>query len=558
VQPAPLDASSTRFRLGQILLACGMFLWVGAFMPEPQVLCTVPGLVCYLLLIERCKKLRHAVLWSGFFGAIAIGTGYRWLAQTVQDFGNIAPLPSYLMTALFGVMGMAHGVVILFLYRGMLVRGRRPHPLVLVLLFVAAEALPIRLFPWKIGHGAIDVPPLVQAASWGGVSAVSFVLLCLVVPIHEWVVWAFARRGPPARPQAALVTFAVGCAFFGIGHLQYRAALSDEAAATKTLRIGIVQPNVGRKDKRAATEAEGSQRDQSVAAYERGSRLAAKEGAELIVWPETAVVDSVPVMEPKHDPHVTNGYLSRVGYRFLDELGRDHAFLLGMYERRMGRKRLSGGAFDERYNVAALREPGDRAASWSVYRKVFLIPFGEYLPLPLDERKYLPQKFKMIAGETEGEKRQFSGALAYKGLRIVPFLCYEGILPDHVREVCGDAHPDILVSLTNDSWFGDSWEPYQHLNFTRFRAVEHRAPLVRATNTGVSAFVSITGDVAASDRLGLWQEGVLVKDVPILDRGPTIYARFGHWFPTLAAIIVLLALFSAWMRPPPLLSEPRD
>ena len=188
-----------------------------------------------------------------------------------------------------------------------------------------------------------------------------------------------------------------------------------------------------------------------------------------------------------------------------------------------------------------------------MYRKVYLIPFGEYLPLPLDPKKYLPQQFVMRGGEMEGEARKHSSMLEYKGLKLAPFLCYEGILPDHVIDVCGGERPDVLVSLTNDSWFGDTWEPYQHLNFTRFRAVEHRAPLVRATNTGISAFVSITGDVADEDRLGLFEEGVLVKDIPLLERGPTVYVRFGHWFPTVALVISLLAFFSALMRPPPLI-----
>ena len=224
-----------------------------------------------------------------------------------------------------------------------------------------------------------------------------------------------------------------------------------------------------------------------------------------------------------------------------------------MYERKQVKARLSGTKLDERYNTAALRMPGGRDAPWSVYRKVFLIPFGEYLPVPLDEEKYLPQKFKMRPGLMEGEEREHSSMLEYKDLKFAPFLCYEGILPDHVLAVCNGERPDVLVSLTNDSWFGDTWEPHQHLNFTRFRAVELRSPMVRATNTGISAFVSITGDIAPEDRLGLFEEGILVKDVPILDRGPTVYVRFGHWFPTVALIIVALAFFSALMRPPPVI-----
>ena len=553
-RPDSRPDSGARHRAGTILIALVMLTWVGAFTPDPIVLCTVPGIVGWLLLVERSKSTRSAMGWTFLFGAVGIGFGYRWLAQTTQDFGNLPAPAAWALTAIFGALGILHGWVFIFLYRSMLARGRRPHPLVTVLLFVGAEHLPIRLFPWKVGHGAVDVPPLVQAAEWGGVSAVSFVLLCLVVPIHEWARWAFGRVGPPARPKAALATFVLGCALFGFGQLRYQDVQKEEDAATEFLRVGVVQPNVGRQDKERRPERQQENRD----AYESGSRKAAAEGAELIVWPETAITNSIRIMEPAHRPAVTNGDISRSGYRFLTEIGEKHAFLVGAYERKEGRSKItSGTSFDERYNVAALREPGGIDAPWTVYRKVFLIPFGEHIPPPLDtvldSRKYLPQNFKMRPGSMEGEAGKLSSMLTYKGLKIAPFLCYEGILPGHVRQVTGATRPDILVSLTNDSWFGDTWEPYQHLNFTRFRAVEHRVPLVRATNTGISAFISMTGDIRSENRLGLFEEGVLVRDVKLVKRGPTIYVRFGYMFPWICAILALLACVGAWMRPPPII-----
>jgi apolipoprotein N-acyltransferase len=136
--------------------------------------------------------------------------------------------------------------------------------------------------------------------------------------------------------------------------------------------------------------------------------------------------------------------------------------------------------------------------------------------------------------------------LEFEGLTFAPFLCYEGILAEHVRDLAGERRPDVLVSLTNDSWFGDTWEPYQHLNFTRFRAVEHRAPLVRATNTGISAFVSATGDVEA--RLGLGVEDALVRDVPLVARDPTVYARFGYRLPWVLWAVALIAWLLAQLR----------
>lgn len=546
-------------RLANLLLGGGMVVWMNAYTPEPVVIAAVPGIVCWLLLIERCERARHALGWTLLIGAVLIGVGYRWLAPTMQEFGGLRADVSWLLTALFGAAGILHGWIFIVLHRGMVGRGRRPHPLVTVALLVACEHLPIRFFPWKVGHGAVDCPPLVQAAEWGGVSGVSFVLLCLIVPIHEWIRWAFARSGPQARPRAALATFVLGCALFGFGQLRYTQVRDEEQAAGKTLRVGIVQSNVGSTRKRQAEQERADAHVASMRAYAEGSRKAADQGAELIVWPETAITDSTPIMLPKHDAQRTNGFLGGRGYRIFGDLGEDHAFLIGIYEERPApRGRVSGGRFDERYNAAGLRAPGGRDAPWQVYRKVFLIPFGEYLPVPgLDPEKYLPQRFKMVAGSTEGPDAAFSQPLTYKDLRIAPFLCYEGILPEHVRAVCGDRRPDLLVSLTNDSWFGDTWEPHQHLNFTRFRAVEHRAPLVRATNTGISAFVSTTGEIAGGERLGVGVEGVLVRDVKLMARGPTIYVRFGHLFPWLAGVFALLAFFGTMVRPPPLTERPR-
>ncbi len=568
--PPPADGPAPgggRYLAGNLLIAAVMFLWVGAFAPQPNVLATIPGVVGWLFLVERCRTTKAAMGWTFLFGAITIGYGYRWLAPTTQDFGNLPVVASWVLTGIFGALGILHGWVFLWVHRGMLARGRRPHPLLTVLLFVACEHLPMRLFPWKVGHGAVDVPPLVQAAEWGGVSAVSFVLLCLIVPVHEWIRWALGRSGPAARPQAALATFAIGCALFAFGQMRYEAVKAEEASTDNaTVRVAIVQPNVGHDDKRAAEQQRGSRRQRSIDAYRRGSAKAASEGAELIVWPETAITDSIPIMMPKYDPHRTNGYLNRMGYGFLAEHGaKGHAFLVGAYERKLGKRpSVTGQPFDERWNVAALRGPGGLDATWDVYRKVYLIPFGEHIPPPLDSvldpKQYLPQKFTMKPGTIEGEDAQHSGVLDYEStgagrtLKLVPFICYEGILPGFIRSVAGDARPDLLVSLTNDSWFGDTWEPYQHLNFTRFRAVEHRAPLVRATNTGISAFVSMTGDVADENMIPLDTEGVLTRDVALVDRERTIYARFGHAFPWLALVLTLLGLIGAWLRPPPLIA----
>ncbi|MGE0193825.1 MAG: apolipoprotein N-acyltransferase [Planctomycetota bacterium] len=544
VQPAALGTRPAA-GVGTLLWALLALAWVAAFMPDPWVLATVPGVFGMLRVMERCQRFRNLVGLIALFGALGIGYGYRWLAPTVEQFsgGRVGTAGSWALAALFGVVGTVHLLVFAVVYRALLRQPKRPHPLVTVALFVACESLPIRLFPWMAGHGAVNAPPLLQSASWGGVPGVSFVLLALIVPVHE--MWAsLGADAARARVKAATFTFVVGAALFGYGHVRWEQLREQDERATERVVVGIVQPDIGAGDKRGAERGQRDKHAATIEAYKRGSQVAIDQGAELVVWPETAITDPIRILEPKFDAKVTRGSLGRYGWDFLEDLGQHATFLVGAYEQKVvapGAVPSTGArdvarhlqANDQRYNVAALRPKGEAGPAWGVYRKTYLIPFGETMPLGLPE-SMLPQGFLMRPSPTPSE------ALVWQGRRVVPFLCYEGILPDHVLDTAGTEVPDLLVSLTNDSWFGDTWEPHQHLNFTRFRAVEHAAPLVRATNTGISAFVTASGDVVES--LGVGKEGTLVRPVPLVDRGRTLFVRYGHRLPWALGAFVLLAL----------------
>jgi apolipoprotein N-acyltransferase len=518
---------------GTLGVSALMLLWIVAFLPDPLWWGVVPGFVGVLWLVERCRTTRSFLAWSLLFGAVGIGFGYRWLSPTVQLFGGLPAPAAWGVTALFGIVGVAHGWVFALLLRGMHTRGVRPHPLTVVALWVACESLVPRLFPWMAGHGMVEVAPLRQLAEWGGVPLVSFATLCLVAPLHELLRWLDPIPGrPAARPLAALLTFGVGVALGTAGAVRYGEVRTEERETTERLAVGIVQPNIGSLDKRAAEERRGQAARGSAEAYAEGSRKAARLGADLIVWPETAVTESIGYTNEA--PAVVSAHLRRAGLEVIDELGLDHDFLFGAYEKKPVDVGLThdGPPPDERWNTAVLRRRGGANATWSSFRKVYLIPFGETMPLGLP-KSMLPQRFTMVPGDPP------QALLELRRLRLLPFLCYEGILPEYVREAAGDVRPDVLVSLANDSWFGDTWEPWQHLNFTRFRAVEHRAPLVRATNTGVSAFVSAAGDVEA--RLVVGADDVLVRDVPLVGGPRTLYARVGHLLPWLLAGLGVLA-----------------
>jgi apolipoprotein N-acyltransferase len=169
----------------------------------------------------------------------------------------------------------------------------------------------------------------------------------------------------------------------------------------------------------------------------------------------------------------------------------------------------------------------------SVYDKLHLVPFGEYLPFQdWMEKLGFVQLTKVQGGFIPGTRRR--SLEIPNAPRALPLICYEAIFPGDVAT--SDARPGWIVNLTNDGWFGISTGPYQHLQQVRLRAIEEGLPVVRAANTGISAVIDPMGRVVAE--LGLGLEGVLDSRLPSA-APPTIYVRAGD-LP--AAFLVFAAL----------------
>jgi apolipoprotein N-acyltransferase len=169
----------------------------------------------------------------------------------------------------------------------------------------------------------------------------------------------------------------------------------------------------------------------------------------------------------------------------------------------------------------------------SVYDKLHLVPFGEYLPFQDQMEKLGFVQLTMVRGGF------ISGTLRHpiaipNAPRALPLICYEAIFPGEV--VTRGDRPGWIINLTNDGWFGISTGPYQHLQQARLRAIEQGLPVVRAANTGISAVIDPLGRVVAV--LGLGIEGVLDAALPSAI-APTLYARLGD---TPIAIILAAAL----------------
>jgi apolipoprotein N-acyltransferase len=173
------------------------------------------------------------------------------------------------------------------------------------------------------------------------------------------------------------------------------------------------------------------------------------------------------------------------------------------------------------------------------YYKHRLLIFGEYVPL--SDR--FPRLLDILP--TPGQFTPGPGPRIFRvgEVALTPLICYELLFPDVVRGACA-AGGEVIVNLTNDYWFGRHLEPYQHLALSRMCALEVARPIVRATNTGVSAIIDHRGRLL--QKSGVWTQDVVRGSVPVMGALTTPFARFGAWGTWALAATALVIASVAW------------
>src|SRR5581483_11986636 len=179
-------------------------------------------------------------------------------------------------------------------------------------------------------------------------------------------------------------------------------------------------------------------------------------------------------------------------------------------------------------------------SSAGVYRKMHLVPFGEYVPL----KRVLFFAAPLVEAVSDFSPGESAVLLPVKGHLLSTAICYEIVYPALVRQFTR-AGSELLSTITNDAWFGDTSAPYQHFAQASMRAIENGRYLVRSANTGISGVVDPYGRVLAHSNV--FEQTVIVSDARFL-RGQTVYVRIGDIFAYAAAILTAAALIAVSSR----------
>jgi apolipoprotein N-acyltransferase len=379
--------------------------------------------------------------------------------------------------------------------------------------WVASELARGRLFagfPWVLlGYSQSDVLPIAQAASVTGVYGISALVVATGAALAYWICMKQAR---------SLVAFGVtvGLALVVGMWGAARIATGEWAAEGSALQVGIVQGNVPQDHKWDETFAH-----EIFDVHLALTRAAAASGAQLIVWPESStpfVFEEDPVRSEQ-----LRGLARTLNVSLL--VGSED-----VVREPVGPPRI--------YNAAFAIGPDGRTVG--VYRKVHLVPFGEYVPL--SQLLFFARPLVERVGEfSAGDAVTL---LPVAGVRASTAICYEIIFPELVREGVSRGS-ELLTTITNDAWFGPSSAPYQHFEQARLRAVEQGRYLVRAANTGVSGIVDPYGRVLA--QTPIFERQMVVGQVRAI-RDRTIYSRVGDAFAWACALATAVVAGAAWRQ----------
>jgi apolipoprotein N-acyltransferase len=430
------------------------------------------------------------------------GTVY-WTGATVSTFGGIPPIVAVLVAGLLAFYMAAYvaafGAITAIFIRRFNVLGLWLAPAVWVTTEYLRGIL-IGGFPWiPLGNTMVTLLPIAQLASIVGVSGLT-IFVALLNTGFALAAISNGRRRAITIGSTLLLIVAVSI----WGGIRLR---SNTLTSGTPIKVGLIQGNIAQVDKWNPARA-GMILDR----YLQLSQQAVEKGAQFLIWPESATPFNF-----EEDPaaDVVRRMVSRLRTPLL-----------------LGSDEIEPGDPPKYYNAAFMIDTAGSTAA--VYRKMHLVPFGEYVPF---------QTLLFFVGPLVEAVSAFSPGtrvtmMPVEGHMVSTAICYEVTYPSQASEAVRNGS-EMLTTITNDAWYGESSAPFQHFDMAVMRAIEQGRYLVRSANTGISGIVDPYGRVLI--RTNLFETVAVVGEARFV-QAKTVYATIGDLAAYVSAAIVALAL----------------
>jgi apolipoprotein N-acyltransferase len=496
------------------------------------------ALVPWLAVLERTRTV-----WQALAAGLALSVLYTavivgWFAEALGAYAHSSDMWMYwLVLLLFGPI-LQPQFVTAALARHL---ARRVAPegaflrvgLIGALVYVGTEWAWPKMFADTLGHGLYSSAWLRQGADLAGAHGLTAVLIlaneCVLAAVKAFAARGWKWPGGRALRAPAAVLAALVVLLTGYGAFRYR-QVSERVGTGPGLTVGVVQASITNYGQLAAEMGTyDALRMILDTHYKLSDELMKDTKPDLIVWPET--VYPTTFGSPKSDE----------GAEFDQDLSqfvgqRQMPLIFGAYDLEQDRE------FNAAMFLGPVGTPEEKRLELGVYRKTMLFPLTEWVPGFMDTpwvRGVLPWMGTWKRGP--GPRLVKFPLRGGRVLNVAPLICYEDIFPSYVAEAVGKG-AELIVTLSNDSWFGTSAGPKLHLTIAAFRSIETRLPQVRATNSGISAYISPTGEIIREVQTG--QRAGVLMTIPPTEHIGTLMVAWGDWFgPTalVSGVVLLVA-----------------
>ena len=467
----------------------------------------------------RPQGSRRAFLLGLLSGAVYFSGTLYWLVETMTTFGGLSTaLATVAAALLIAYLSLFPALFAMAQARLLRAFGRR-WMLAAPAVWVATEmgrTYVLDGFPWELlGYSQATVLPIAQVASVVGVYGLSAV----VALVSAGAAYAALERSA-ARWLAGAAIGASVLLLAGWG--TYRIARGALLKAGSPIRVAVLQGNILQDEKW-----DPALRDTIMQRYIDMTREAIGRNAQFVLWPESAT--PLP-----YETDVARGEsirrLARQGHVTI---------LIGSDQIEPVKPVAAGKPPAPRiYNAAYLIQPDGSTAA--IYRKIHLVPFGEYVPFS----RLLYFVGPLVEAVSDFSPGTDAVLLPIAGHHASTAICYEVIYASLMRTFV-ERGSELLTTITNDAWYGWSSAAYQHWEQASLRSIEEGRYLARAANTGISGFVDPYGRVL--QRSNMFQSAVMAEDVRFLT-GRTIYSRIGDAAGWLSVVFTAAALLAGRKR----------
>ncbi len=470
-------------------------------------------LVIPLLLFSLERTRKRAFIKTYIFGIAASFTQFYWISNVMVNglwpviLGGLA-----LLTLTFALIYLLHGILFRYIYKHFGAFHIILFPAIWVIIEYMRTLTEIS-FPWNFsGYALTSIMPLAQLASVTGVWGLSFIIISGNCLILELLIAIYINSHLKIR----LYQISSFCLLLIVIAIWGSIRLNKYSDFNEKTRISLIQSNIDQGNWNGRVSL-----DTSMAITEQMVFQANEQKTDLIIFPESGV------------------------YCYLERQWREKMQVL-QWSRKTGVPMLIGTLHFEResdnpyykyrvYNAVFFLD--NETLKFERYFKIRLLPFSEALPF----EGIFPIISRLNLGESDFKRGTEEVVFSIDSLNCkpAPFLCYEIIFPDFVRDRV-NAGANLLVNLTNDGWFGHSTGPFHHAEMSRMRSIENGVPLARCANSGISILIDPVGRILGKTKL--YKRTVLTMDVP-RKTIKTFYGRFGNWVIFASFLIIIIFLF---------------